>query len=45
MEVDPRFEGVYYVPTGLIRLEDTEFNSTVSAIEEEFRALEKKYDV
>jgi HK97 family phage portal protein len=45
MEVDPQFEGVYYLPANLVKLEDTDFNSTVTAIEEEFRALEKKFDL
>ena len=45
MEVDPKFEGVYYLPANLVKLEDLDFNQTVTAIEEEFRALEKKFDV
>ena len=41
MEVDPQLEKVYMIPSGLVRLDELDFNLKVSAIEEEFRQLEK----
>lgn len=45
MEVDPKMEGVYYLPSNLIKVDELDFNQTVTAIEEEFRQLEKKFDI
>ena len=43
MEVDPKMEGVYLIPGNLVRFEDFDFEAQTLRIEDEFRALEKKY--
>ena len=45
MEADPKMEGVYYLPSNLIKVDELDFNQTVTALEEEFRQLEKKFEI
>lgn len=44
MEVDPQFENVYMIPSGLVRLEDFDFNLEAERIREEFRSLESRFE-
>jgi HK97 family phage portal protein len=44
MEVDPKMEGVYYLPGNLVRQDHLDFDQQVTRIEEEFRSLEKKFE-
>jgi phage portal protein BeeE len=41
LEVDPRFEGVYLLPSGLVKYEETDFNAQVDRIEQQMNQLEK----
>ena len=41
MEVDPQFENVYMVPTGLVKMEEIDFNAQVDRIQAEMNQLEK----
>jgi HK97 family phage portal protein len=41
LEVDPRFEGVYFLPSGLVKYEEQDFNAQVDRIEQEMAQLEK----
>jgi hypothetical protein len=41
MEVDPKFEGVYFLPSGLVKYEEQDFNAQVDRIEREMAQLEK----
>jgi HK97 family phage portal protein len=41
LEVDPRFEGVYFLPSGLVKYEETDFNAQVDRIEQQMAQLEK----
>lgn len=41
MEVDPQFENVYLIPSGLVKLDSIDFDAQVNRIEAEMRQLEK----
>jgi HK97 family phage portal protein len=41
MEVDPKFEGVYFLPSSLVKYEEQDFNAQVDRIEREMAQLEK----
>lgn len=41
MEVDPKFENVYMIPSGLVKLEEVDFNAQVDRIEAEMNQLQK----
>lgn len=41
MEVDPQFENVYMIPSGLVKLDAVDFNAQVDRIEAEMNQLEK----
>jgi hypothetical protein len=41
MEVDPLWENVYMIPSGLVKMEQLDFNAQVDRIQEEMNQLEK----
>lgn len=41
MEVDPQWENVYMIPSGLVKMQELDFNAQVDRIEAEMNQLEK----